>query len=475
MTLVEKGSTFFFFYLLYVQIAGWSSLVARRAHNPEVAGSNPAPATNPLTGSKGKPSMKLSKITLTFVLTTLLMNCTNNDEALMEQANELAQKFIITDGHIDTPWRMHKGGYEDISVRTPGGDFDYVRAKQGGLDVPFMSIYVPASYQVTGGAKDKADELIGIVERVTTDHPDKFEIAHSVSDAERIVAEGKIALPMGMENGAPLEGDLSNLKYFRKRGISYITLTHSEDNDICDSSYNLGERTHNGLSEFGAEVVKKMNRIGIMVDISHVSDEAFYQVMDVTEVPAIATHSSCRHFTPGWERNMSDDMIKRLAENGGVIQINFASYFVDQDSKDSKGPVDADVSKYVADNNIDPQDYAAYDAYKKEQYDKRFLYVDAARVVDHIDHVVDLVGIDHVGFGSDFDGVGYTLPTDLKGPEGFPIIIYHLLKRGYSEEDIEKICYKNIWRVWQATEDFAKDFCDCGKPKGECGGGMCSN
>ena len=400
--------------------------------------------------------MKLYKSFLIVLSTLLIINCnSNNDEQLMEKAKELSQKFIITDGHIDTPWRMHKWGYEDISKRSPG-DFDYVRAKEGGLDVPFMAIYVPATYQVTGGAKEKAEELIAIVERIVSDHPDKFEIAHSPEEAERIVSEGKIALPMGMENGAPLEGDLSNVQYFHDKGISYITLTHSEDNAICDSSYNLGKRTHNGLSAYGREVVKEMNRVGIMVDISHVSDDAFYQVMDVTQVPAIASHSSCRHFTPDWERNMDDDMIKRLAENGGVVQINFASYFVDQASKDTKAPIDADVAKYIKDNNLDPTDYASYDEYRREQYDKRFLYVSSEKVADHIDHVVNLVGIDHVGFGSDFDGVGYTLPTDLKGPEGFPMVIFHLLKRGYTEEEIEKICYKNVWRVWKATEEFAK-------------------
>ena len=131
-------------------------------------------------------------------------------------------------------------------------------------------------------------------------------------------------------------------------------------------------------------------------------------------------------------------------------------YFVDQASKDTKAPIDADVAKYIKDNNLDPTDYASYDEYRREQYDKRFLYVSSEKVADHIDHVVNLVGIDHVGFGSDFDGVGYTLPTDLKGPEGFPMVIFHLLKRGYTEEEIEKICYKNVWRVWKATEEFAK-------------------
>ena len=397
--------------------------------------------------------MKKMKHILLVSILIILSGC-SNDAALKKRAYELAHEFIITDGHIDVPWRLNDG-YEDLSIRTEGGDFDYVRAKEGGLDAPFMSVYVPSSYQETGGAKEKADSLIDLVNRIADDHPDKFEVATSVDDVNRIFADGKIALPMGMENGAPLMDDLSNVEYFYDRGIRYITLTHGKDNLICDSSYDT-TRTWGGLSPFGREVVKEMNRVGIMVDISHVSDDAFYQVMDVTQVPAIASHSSCRHFTPDWERNMNDDMIKRLAENGGVVQINFASYFVDQASKDTKAPIDADVAKYIKDNNLDPTDYASYDEYRREQYDKRFLYVSSEKVADHIDHVVNLVGIDHVGFGSDFDGVGYTLPTDLKGPEGFPMVIFHLLKRGYTEEEIEKICYKNVWRVWKATEEFAK-------------------
>tara|TARA_Y100000385_G_scaffold286098_1_gene347412 strand:- start:1450 stop:2706 length:1257 start_codon:yes stop_codon:yes gene_type:complete len=411
--------------------------------------------------------MKLSKRILILLSTLILTNCNNSEDLLMDKANELAQKFIITDGHIDVPWRLHKGGYEDLSVRTPGGDFDFVRAKAGGLDVPFMSIYVPASYQVTGGAKAMAEELIQSVEKITTDHPDKFEIAYSVSDAERIVGDGKIALPMGMENGAPLEGELSNIKYFHQRGISYITLTHSEDNDICDSSYNLGKRTHKGLSEFGAEVVREMNNVGIMVDISHVSDDAFYQVMDVTQVPAIASHSSARHFTPGFERNMSDDMIKRLAENGGVIQINFGSSFVTKDSQDKRSANSEKVKKYMDKNNLTSDDQSVKD-FAKRIAEENPVFCDVTDVADHIDHVVNLVGVDHVGFGSDYDGVGDTLPYGLKDPSDFPNLIYHLLKRGYSEEDIEKIAYKNVWRVWKATENFAKGLCACGMLEEEC-------
>ncbi len=399
--------------------------------------------------------MNLFKSTLIIILSLMLTNCTNNDDKLKARANELAQKFIITDGHIDLPWRLHKNGYEDISVRTPGGDFDYVRAKQGGLDAPFMSIYVPATYQVTGGAKEMALELMNSVKRITTDHPDKFEMAYSISDVERIFNEGKIALPMGMENGAPIEGDLDNIQFFFDEGIRYITLTHSEDNDICDSSYNLGERTHKGLSDFGKEVVLEMNRVGIMVDISHVSDDAFYQIMDVTQVPAIASHSSARHFTPGFERNMSDDMIKRLAENGGVIQINFGSSFVTQESQDKRKKNSEDVSAFAKENNLESDDPKVKEFAKKVAIDNP-VFCDVTDVADHFDHVVKLVGIDHVAFGSDYDGVGDTLPYGLKDASTFPNLIYHLLKRGYSEEDIEKICYKNIWRVWKATEEFAQ-------------------
>ena len=399
--------------------------------------------------------MNLFKSTLIIILSLMLTNCTNSDDKLKARANELAQKFIITDGHIDLPWRLHKNGYEDISVRTPGGDFDYVRAKQGGLDAPFMSIYVPATYQLTGGAKEMALELMNSVKRITTDYPDKFEMAYSISDVERIFNEGKIALPMGMENGAPIEGDLDNIQFFFDEGIRYITLTHSEDNDICDSSYNLGERTHKGLSDFGKEVVLEMNRVGIMVDISHVSDDAFYQIMDVTQVPAIASHSSARHFTPGFERNMSDDMIKRLAENGGVIQINFGSSFVTQESQDKRKKNSEDVSAFAKENNLESDDPRVKEFAKKVAIDNP-VFCDVTDVADHFDHVVKLVGIDHVAFGSDYDGVGDTLPYGLKDASTFPNLIYHLLKRGYSEEDIEKICYKNIWRVWKATEEFAK-------------------
>jgi membrane dipeptidase len=397
--------------------------------------------------------MNTKKHILLFIVAGFIVGC-NNDATLKKRAYELAHKFIITDGHIDLPWRLNDG-YEDLSIRTETGDFDYIRAKEGGLDAPFMSIYVPSSYQETGGAKEKADSLIDLVHQIANDHPDKFEVAYSVADVNRIFGDDKIALPMGMENGAPILDDLSNVAYFHKRGIRYITLTHAKDNLICDSSYDT-TGTWGGLSPFGREVVKEMNRVGIMVDISHVTDDVINQVMDMTDVPVIASHSSCRHFTPGWERNMGDAEIKRLKDNGGVIQINFGSSFVTQVSQD-KGKVNSEKIETYAKENVLEEDDETFIAYAKKVNEENPMYADITDVVDHIDRVVELAGIDHVGIGSDYDGVGDSLPYGLKDVTSYPNLIFHLLKRGYSEDDIQKICYKNIWRVWSAVEMAAAD------------------
>jgi len=397
--------------------------------------------------------MKNPKYFLLITMFLLIGGC-SNDAALKKRAYELAHNFIITDGHIDVPWRLNDG-YEDLSVRTEGGDFDYIRAKEGGLDAPFMSVYVPSSYQETGGAKEKADSLIDLVNRIADDHPDKFEVATSVADVNRIFADGKIALPMGMENGAPLLDDLSNVQYFYDRGIRYITLTHGKDNLICDSSYDT-TRTWSGLSPFGRKVVKEMNRVGIMVDISHVTDEVINQVLDMTDVPVIASHSSCRYFTPGWERNMGDDEIRRLKDNGGVIQINYGSSFVTQASQNKRAANAEKIKVYAEENGLSAED-EALKVYAKKVNEENPMYADVTEVIDHFDRVVELAGIDHVAIGSDYDGVGDSLPYGLKDVASYPNLIYHLLKRGYSEEDIEKICYKNIWRVWLEVEKAASN------------------
>jgi membrane dipeptidase len=375
------------------------------------------------------------------------------DNELQTKANELAQKYIITDGHVDLPYRL-RNKMEDVSRRTEGGEFDFARAKEGGLDAPFMSIYVSASYQKSGGAKAVADTLIDLVTKLTTDNPDKFALANSPAEVQKNFEQGKISLPMGMENGAPIEEKLENVAYFHQRGIRYITLTHSKDNFICDSSYDT-TRTWNGLSPMGKKVVAEMNRVGIMVDVSHISDSAFYQVMQHSKAPVIASHSSCRHFTPGFQRNMSDDMIKLMASKGGVIMINFASTFLDSASRKQGDLNSKHVADWIKQNNLSPDDPKA-EAYEEEYMKKNTRLSDVTVVADHIDHVVKLAGIDNVGLGSDFDGSGPTLPTGLSDVSFYPNLIFHLLKRGYSEEDIRKICHGNIFRVWNEVERIAK-------------------
>jgi membrane dipeptidase len=373
-----------------------------------------------------------------------------SDAELREKANRLAREFIMVDTHVDVPDRL-RAKMADISQRTEDGDFDYVRAKAGGLDAPFMSIYVPADYEAKGGAKKLADGLIDMVEKFEKDSPDKFAVAKSVADVQAQSARGLISLPMGMENGSPIEGKLENLRHFYDRGIRYITLAHSKSNHISDSSYDPNRRW-NGLSPFGKEVIAEMNRLGIMIDVSHVSDSTFYQVMRLSQAPVIASHSSCRHFTPGWERNMDDEMIKALAKNGGVININFGSSFLN----DSVRQAEDKMWKYIQANNINSNTDAGKAALKKFRIENNIGYADISDVIAHIDHVVKLAGVDHVGFGSDFDGVGDSLPTGLKSVADYPNLIYGLLKKGYSDEDIQKICSGNLLRVWSEVEKVAQ-------------------
>ena len=370
-----------------------------------------------------------------------------------EKAKDLAQSFIIVDTHVDVPYRL-KNSWADISEETDGGDFDYVRAVEGGLDAPFMSIYIPAEYQETGGAKAVADSLIDMVNKIAGNNPKKFAIATSPQQIIEHHNQNLISLPLGMENGAPIGQDLTNISYFYDRGIRYITLTHSKDNQISDSSYDT-TYTHNGLSTFGKEVIKEMNRVGMMVDISHVSDSAFYDVMNTTGAPAIASHSSARHYTPGFERNMSDEMIKKLAENGGVIMINFGSTFVDQESRESSSSVREHISNWLEENEYERSDSTAR-SYIESYRSENFKFSTVSKVADHIDHVVELVGIDHVGLGSDYDGVGDTLPVGLKDVSQYPNLIEELLKREYTESQIKKICSENIFRVWNEVTRIAE-------------------
>ena len=384
------------------------------------------------------------------------------DAELRAHAQDLAQRYLITDGHVDLPYRLKIKNFKldkeylGIPIETSEGDFDYVRARKGGLDAPFMSIYIPSGLQQEPGESPKlADSLINMVKGIAAAHPDKFRVAYAPADLVTNFAAGVISLPMGMENGSPIEDRLERVREYKDKGISYITLTHAKDNLICDSSYDT-TATHGGLSAFGREVVREMNRVGIMVDISHVSDSTFWQVVEMTDVPMIASHSSVRHFTPGFERNMNDAMIERLGQEGGVIQINFGSTFLDGKLRRRQDSLRGVFTERLAARGMkygDEGTEALQDSFRAEF---PTLYSDVEMVADHIDRVVQLAGVDHVGFGSDFDGVGDSLPTGLKDVAAYPNLIYTLLKRGYSDADIEKMCSGNVLRVWRAVEAAAE-------------------
>ncbi|PZX60117.1 membrane dipeptidase [Algoriphagus ratkowskyi] len=385
---------------------------------------------------------------------------TLSDAERLEVAKKIAHETIMVDGHVDLPYRMKVGGFTiqreilDVSVRTDGGDFDFPRTKEGGLDAPFMSIYIPAGLQsIPGASKALADSLIMMTERLTTTFPDKFAMAYSPADIEANFEKGIISLPLGMENGSGLEDDIANVEYFYKRGIRYITLTHGTDNLIGDASYDTTS-TYGGLSEFGEQVVTEMNRVGIMVDLSHVSDNTFRDALSVSKAPIIASHSSVRKFTPGFERNMSDELIQAMAKNGGVMMINFGGSFIDSAYATGTAKVREHLVNYMVENNMSRTD-SAFEAYAAEYVASNNPFPTVQRVADHIDHVKDLVGVEYIGLGSDFDGVGDSLPTGLKDVSMYPNLIAELLKRGYTREEIEKICYKNVFRVWKDVEDYA--------------------
>ncbi len=375
-----------------------------------------------------------------------------------QKAQELAHKFILTDGHVDLPYRLKiknfqmQKDYLGIPIKSESGDFDFERSKKGGLDAPFMSIYIPSMYE-TPQAQLLADSLITMVKYIAKEKSDYFEMAYSPNDVQQTFKKGKIALPMGMENGSPI-GKIADVKKYKEKGISYITLTHAKDNKICDSSYDT-TRTWKGLSPYGREVVLEMAKVGIMIDISHVSDSTFYQVARISPVPVIASHSSARFFTPGFERNMSDDMIKVLGKNNGVIMINFGSTFLDGEVAKIRNSSQKELRELIAAKGLKPSDHEAEvlaDNYFKSNPKA---YSDTQKVADHIDRVVKLAGINHVGIGSDFDGVGDSLPTGLKDVADYPNLIAELLKRGYSDTDIEKICSGNLFRVWNSVIKYA--------------------
>ena len=333
--------------------------------------------------------------------------------ALQALARELTARLPVVDTHIDFP-EVAKP-YEDI-VQGTSGNFDYPRARLGGLNLAFLAAFVPPEDETAGTAFAKAEERIDLVRNAAAAHPAELALVLSPEEAFAAFEAGRLGLAVGMENAAPLEGRLDRLEYFRDRGISYIGLVHAEDNHVCDSSTDPdAKHLWGGLSPFGREVVLEMNRLGIMIDVSHVSDEAFRQILELSSAPVIASHAGLRSRTPGFERNLSDEMVKTIADSGGVVQLAFGSLFL------------------------------------KDEYRKTYSAADLATVreaADAIDRAVKIAGADHVGFGSDFDGVAYSLPKQLSDVSMYANLVRELLALGYGKEDLAKILGGNLLRVW---------------------------
>lgn len=395
------------------------------------------------------------KISLFLSVALIMLNACNldPDQSVETKAQQIAQKYVIVDSHIDLPnWLFEE--FDDVSKLSYTGNFDYHKAKKGGLDSPFLAVYVSPRFEGKPRSMEKANEQLDLLDKLLEKNADKFARALTPNDVKQNFKNNKISIPFGLENGAPIMGDLDNLSYFYKRGIRYITVVHGKSNHICDSSYD-STRIWNGLSEFGAELIAEMNKIGMIVDISHTSEKAFYDIMKVAKAPVAATHSNARHFTPGFERNLTDEMIKLIAENGGIIQVAFGSGFITSKPNVYRKESRLAFEKFIEENGLD-RDSPEMDGFRKE-YEKKnpYPYATIDELLDHFDHIVKLVGIDHVGFGSDFEGVGNSLPEGLKDVSGYPNLIAGLLDRGYSEEDIEKIMGLNFLNFWQKVQDLA--------------------
>lgn len=407
--------------------------------------------------------------TMRFILLILLLSVSTmlvlaqaekdrfSNPVLRKTADSLAQNAILIDGHVDLPYRLKVQNFRytkeflGLPLESEDGDFDYKRAREGGLDAPFMSIYIPADLQGPqkyGGAA-LADSLIDMVTAIAAEN-DEFAIATHPDSVRAQFARGVMSLPMGMENGAPLAYP-EDVEHFADRGIRYVTLTHSKDNQICDSSYDT-TRTWGGLSPYGSLILQELIDHKIMIDISHVSDSTFYQVLRRVDVPVIASHSSLRYFTPDFERNMNDEMVKALGENGGVVMINFGSTFLDSAVVNKRNALRSTVTKIVEARGYTLGTPAADAVIDSVTSSNTGIFADIEIVADHIERAVELAGIDHVGIGSDYDGVGDSLPTGLKDVSDYPNLWYVLLERGFTPEDVKKVMGENLLRVWSDVE-----------------------
>jgi len=386
----------------------------------------------------------------------LVSGCTNSEDHLRREADKIHNNYLTVDTHCDTPMNLVESDY-DLGVRHDKGCVDFPRMKEGGLDAEFLAVFTsqgPRNDSTYRKVFDEALKIIDSIHKNVEKNSTLAELAYSPDDAYRIKKEMKIAAFMGIENGYPIGNDISRVRQFYDLGARYITLCHTSNNDICDSSTDPDGPENNGLSQFGAEVVKEMNRLGMMVDVSHISDKSFYDVLKISKAPVIASHSSCRSLCSS-PRNLTDDMLLALKANGGVIQICiFSSYIkTPEPNPELDVRIKALKEKYGDFKTLSDSLKSKYRAERWDIQDKYMKLATVSDVVDHIDHVVQVIGIDHVGIGTDFDGGGGV--NGCRSVADMKNITIELLRRGYSKSEIGKIWGGNVMRVFREVEKAA--------------------
>jgi len=377
---------------------------------------------------------------------------TTPGDAVSARAKQLHDRAIVIDSHDDTTQRLLSDKTYDISKRQKNGNIDIPRMREGGLDALFFSIWVPSD--VTGvKAVNTANALIASVHKAVAAHPNDLVLATTAADVRKAAADHKIAALMGMEGGHMINDDLAQLRKYAALGVRYLTLTHFKNNNWADSS--TDKPAHNGLTPFGKDVVRELNKLGMMVDISHVADKTFYDALEITKAPVIASHSSCRAIAHH-PRNMTDDMLRALAKNGGVVMINYEVSFLSEEyrvaSDKASGGVVAQLAalskKCGGDEACSTLESARINT--EAMNSGALPKVNWEKIIEHIDHAVKVAGADHVGLGSDFDGA--TMPIGMEDASKLPKITDALIKKGYSDADIEKILGGNILRVMEQVE-----------------------
>ena len=418
------------------------------------------------------PRLALRYVLALFLWTPVPLAQNTAPSAVSAHARALHNSAIVIDTHADTPQRFLDRDF-DIGNSDPDdkGQISLDKARAGNLDAEFFSIWVDPETTDAGHYDRRAMDLIDSVYQQATRHPNRMMMAFTAADIERAHREKKFATMMGIEGGHAIQDDLHLLRDFYRLGVRYMTLSWSNTNNWADSSGDIDDpkvQHHNGLTDFGKQVVVEMNRLGMMVDISHVADKTFWDTIEVTKAPVIASHSSARALTNA-PRNMTDEMLKAVAKNNGVVMVNFFSGFLNEDYRKAEEAQakerEAAVKEYLAQQKASGKNVQYVDAERiQEEWLARIPRPPLKSLIDHIDHIAKVAGVDHVGLGSDFDGVSGALPEGIRSAADLPKITQALLDRGYSDEDIKKILGGNLLRVLREVERVSQQMQASTKP-----------